>query len=60
MHYYRVNALINVDNYFSRMNAFYFYYYYYFESPLLTGSEFTYRQTMGYRRGGMLISTGLG
>jgi len=34
--------------------------FHYYESPLLTGSEYTYRQTMGHRRGGMLISTGLG
>ncbi len=50
--------LINTDNYFiEHKQCFYFYY---FESPLLTGSEFTYRQTIGHRRGGMLISTGLG
>ncbi len=41
-------------------HSYRFVYYYYFESPLLTGSEFTYRRTMGHRRGGMLISTGLG
>ncbi len=27
---------------------------------LLTGSEYTYRKTMGHSRDGMLISTGLG
>ncbi len=43
-----------------RINAVFYYYYYYFQSLLLTDSEYTYRQTMGHRRGGMLICTGLG
>ncbi len=40
----------------SRINAV----FYYYERLLLTGSEYTYRQTMGHRSGGMLISTDLG
>ncbi len=31
--------------------------HYYYESTLLTGSEFTYRQTIDQRRGGMLVKT---
>ncbi len=45
---------INTKIYFVHQRSFHYY-----ESPLLTGSEYTYRQTMGHRRGGMLISTGL-
>ncbi len=46
MGYYRINPCWQLF-YHARINTV----FYYYESPLLTGSEYTYRQTMGHGGG---------